>query len=50
MEDLKLYAMVDASFANNKDMSSQIGYVIILGNEITRVANKQVKLLVKTGR
>ncbi|KAK1914262.1 hypothetical protein P3342_007508 [Pyrenophora teres f. teres] len=35
MEDLKLYAMVDASFANNKDMSSQIGYVIILGNEVT---------------
>ncbi|CAE7020321.1 hypothetical protein PTTW11_03045 [Pyrenophora teres f. teres] len=35
MEDLKLYAMVDASFANNKDMSSQIEYVIILGNEIT---------------
>ncbi|KAE8822069.1 hypothetical protein HRS9139_10478 [Pyrenophora teres f. teres] len=27
--------MVDASFANNKDMSSQIGYVIILGNEVT---------------
>ena len=24
---------VDASFANNKDMSSQIGYVIVLANE-----------------
>ncbi|KAF7578000.1 hypothetical protein PtrM4_022400 [Pyrenophora tritici-repentis] len=33
MKDLKLYTMVDASFANNKDMSSQMGYVIILGNE-----------------
>ncbi|KAI1667266.1 hypothetical protein L13192_07975 [Pyrenophora tritici-repentis] len=34
MTDLKLFAFVDASFAN-KDMSSQIGYVIVLGNEIT---------------
>jgi hypothetical protein len=29
----KLYVFVDASFANNKDLSSQIGYVIVLGNE-----------------
>ena len=35
MTDLKLFAFVDASFANNKDMSSQIGYVIVLGNETT---------------
>jgi hypothetical protein len=35
MTDLKLFAMVDASFANNKDMSSQMGYVIVLGNEVT---------------
>jgi hypothetical protein len=32
---MKLYAMVNASFANNQDLSSQIGYVIILGNETT---------------
>jgi len=34
MNKLKLFTLVDASFANNKDMSSQMGYVIILGNEI----------------
>ena len=34
MDNLKLFTLVDASFANNKDMSSQMGYVIILGNEI----------------
>jgi hypothetical protein len=28
----KLYAFVDASFANNKDSSSQIGYVIVLAD------------------
>jgi hypothetical protein len=33
MAKTKLYIMVDASFANNKDLSSQIGYIIILGNE-----------------
>jgi hypothetical protein len=30
---LKLFVFVDGSFANNKDFSSQIGYVIILANE-----------------
>ena len=29
----KLYVFVDGSFANNKDLSSQIGYLIILANE-----------------
>lgn len=29
----KLFVFVDGSFANNKDYSSQIGYVIVLGNE-----------------
>ena len=28
-----LYEFVDGSFANNKDLSSQIGYVILLANE-----------------
>ncbi|KAF1828306.1 hypothetical protein BDW02DRAFT_652134 [Decorospora gaudefroyi] len=34
MKNLKLFTLVDALFANNKDMSSQMGYVIILGNEL----------------
>jgi hypothetical protein len=33
MAKTKLYIMVNASFANNKDLSSQIGYIIIFGNE-----------------
>ena len=36
LKNLKLYTMADASFANNKDMSSQMGYIIVLGNEIPR--------------
>lgn len=34
LSNLRLYAFVDASFANNKDMSSQMGFVITLGNEV----------------
>jgi hypothetical protein len=30
---MKLYAIINASFANNPDLSLQIGYVIVLGNE-----------------
>jgi hypothetical protein len=30
---VKLFVFVDRSFANNKDLSSQIGYEIILVNE-----------------
>jgi hypothetical protein len=30
---LRLFVFVDGSFANNKDLSSQLGYVMILGNE-----------------
>jgi hypothetical protein len=30
---VRLFVYVDASFANNKDLSSQIGYVIFLANE-----------------
>jgi hypothetical protein len=33
MAATKLYIMVNASFANNKDLSSQIGYIIVFGNE-----------------
>ena len=32
----KLYVFVDGSFANNKDLSSQIGYELILANETTQ--------------
>jgi hypothetical protein len=34
LENTKLFVFVDGSFANNKDLSSQIGYLIILANEI----------------
>lgn len=30
----KLFCFADGSFANNDDLTSQIGYVIVLGNEI----------------
>ena len=30
----KLYVFVDGSFANNKDFSSQLGYEVILANEV----------------
>lgn len=40
LQKLKLYTMIDASFANNKDMSSQIGYVIVIGNEVSSTGMK----------
>lgn len=33
LKSAKLFVFVDGSFANNKDFSSQIGFIIILGNE-----------------
>ncbi|KAI0993994.1 hypothetical protein K3495_g14189 [Podosphaera aphanis] len=33
LESVKMFVFVDGSFANNHDLSSQIGYVIALGNE-----------------
>ena len=33
LKNAAIYVFVDGSFANNKDLSSQIGYVICLGNE-----------------
>jgi hypothetical protein len=33
LDHLKLFIFVDGSFANNKDFSSQIRYVMILANE-----------------
>jgi hypothetical protein len=34
LDSAKLFVFVDGSFANNKDLSSQIGRVIILANEV----------------
>lgn len=39
MNDLKMFVWIDGSFANNKDLSSQIGFVVTIGNEIS--GNKQ---------
>jgi hypothetical protein len=33
LDHLKLFVFVNGSFANNKDFSSQIGYVMILANK-----------------
>jgi hypothetical protein len=30
---IKLFAFINALFANNRDLNSQIGYIIMLGNE-----------------
>jgi hypothetical protein len=38
----KLFVFVDRSFANNKDFSSQIGYLIILANKASK--DKDFKL------
>ncbi|KAI0998702.1 hypothetical protein K3495_g9495 [Podosphaera aphanis] len=35
LETAKLFVFVDASFANNKDLSSQIGVVIVLANKLS---------------
>ena len=34
VEDLRFVIFVDAAFANNHDCSSQLGYVIVLANEV----------------
>ncbi|KAK6218082.1 hypothetical protein QIS74_02513 [Colletotrichum tabaci] len=33
LSSAKLFVFVDGSFANNRDMTSQLGFIIILGNE-----------------
>ena len=41
LDHMKIFVFVDGSFANNKDFSSQIGYLIILANETANeTANK----------
>ena len=36
----KLYIFTDGSFANNKDLTSQLGYLIVLGQETGRTREK----------
>ena len=36
LSTVKLYVFVDGSFVNNKDLSSQLGYEVILVNEVDR--------------
>ena len=36
LSSAKLYVFIDGSFANNKDLSFQIGFEIILVNKTTR--------------
>jgi hypothetical protein len=33
LNTIKLFAFINALFANNRDLNSQIGYIIMLGNE-----------------
>jgi hypothetical protein len=33
LNTIKLFAFVNALFVNNRDLSSQIGYIIVLGNK-----------------
>lgn len=40
LKDAKIFVFVDSSFANNRDLSSQIGFIIILGNEYPSQDNK----------
>ena len=44
LQNMKLFIFVDGSFANNRDLSSQIGYVIVLGNELTDTDNRNFTL------
>jgi hypothetical protein len=39
----KLFVFVDGSFANNKDLSSQIGYLIVLANETSGTVESTFK-------
>jgi len=38
LQSAKVYIFVDGSFTNNKDLSSQIGFVLVIGIELERVA------------
>jgi hypothetical protein len=36
----KLYIFTDGSFANNRDLTSQLGFIVVLANEITRTSSE----------
>jgi hypothetical protein len=38
-----MYVFVDGFFINNKDLSSQIGYVIFIGNE-TQIGEDKINI------
>ena len=38
MQSAKVYVFVDGFFANNKDLNSQIGFVLVIGIELEGVA------------
>ena len=44
LKHIKLFVFVDRSFANNKDLSFQIRYKIILANETTSIISDLFKL------
>jgi hypothetical protein len=43
LEQVKLFIFINSSFANNKDFSSQISYLIILINETKRTDKFVIK-------
>jgi hypothetical protein len=47
LECTKLFVFVDGSFANNKDFSSQIGYLIILANETETISTETNEFAIK---
>ncbi|KAM4056441.1 hypothetical protein HRG_001545 [Hirsutella rhossiliensis] len=51
LESAKIFVFTDGSFANNKDLSSQIGFVIIIANETasTKYSYSLYECLVKLG-
>ena len=44
LQDTKLFIFVDGFFANNRDLLSQIGYVVVLGNESTDIDSSSFTL------
>ena len=48
LDHMKIFVFIDSSFANNKDFSSQIGYLIILANKTANeTANKTINRIDK---
>jgi hypothetical protein len=47
LECTKLFVFVDGSFANNKDFSSQISYLIIIANETKTICTGNDEFTIK---